>query len=43
MNNTVFGREMAKKFERIKTNSGAVYKNIIIRDEFSRYLSNYVI
>jgi putative DNA primase/helicase len=43
MNNTMFGREMAKKFEKLKTNNGIVYKNIEIRSEFSRYLSNYVI
>lgn len=43
MNNTVFGREMSKKFEKIKANSGTVYKDITIREEFSRYLNNYVI
>jgi putative DNA primase/helicase len=43
MNNTVFGREMAKKFIKEKVNGSIYYLNIKIKEEFNRYLSNYVI
>ena len=41
MNSTVFGREMAKKFEKTKVNGGIYYLDIKIKEEFERYLTNY--
>jgi putative DNA primase/helicase len=41
MSSTIFGREMSKKFEKVRSNAGQMYLNIQIKDEFQRYLTNY--
>ena len=41
MNSTIFGREMAKKFDKSKINGGVYYIDIKIKEEFERYLTNY--